>query len=399
MPALPRLYQPLLDRHFASWRQMALLTGPRQVGKTTLCTARADLVLNWDVPEDRRVVLAGPDAVAARLELARLRSSPPTVAFDELHKHPRWRAFLKGFFDGWGARCRILVTGSSRLDVFRRAGDSLVGRYFQYRIHPFSVGELLAPRMPAFPLPRPRPVADPDWAALLEHGGFPEPFTRRDPAFTALWRRQRRDLILREDARDLTQIHALAQMEVLADILAERSARPLVYSSLAADIGVAPDTARRWTEALAGLHVGFFVRPWFRNVAKSLRKEPRWFLRDWAAVTDPGARAETFVGAHLLKAVEAWTDAGAGEFELRYLRDVEKHEVDFVVIRDRRPWCLVEVKVSETALAPDLRRFQEALRIPHAFQVVLDLPFVGADPFAVSGPVVVPARTFLAMLP
>lgn len=150
---------------------------------------------------------------------------------------------------------------------------------------------------------------------------------------------------------------------------------------------------------LVGLHHGFALRPWFKNVTRSLRKEPKWFARDWSGIADEGRRAETFVACHLLKAVEGWTDLGLGTFDLAYLRDKEKHEVDFVVVRDRKPWALVEVKVADERLSPHLTRFQRALAAPYAFQVVLQAPYVAADCFErPRPPLVVPARTLLSQL-
>ena len=134
-------------------------------------------------------------------------------------------------------------------------------------------------------------------------------------------------------------------------------------------------------------------------MARSLRKEPKWYLRDWAMVSDIGKRAETFVACHLLKAVEGWTDLGLGEFQLAYLRDKEKREVDFVVVRDGRPWFLVEVKQSSGHLQGALAHFQRQLGAPNAFQVVIDAEPITADCFArPDGPLVVPARTFLSQL-
>lgn len=398
MPPLPRLYDALLEDHLRRHHQMALLTGPRQVGKTTTCRRHATAYLSWDDPDHRRVIVRGPGAVAAHLRLEISTKKKPVVVFDELHKHRKWRDFLKGFFDVHGDAAHILVTGSSRLDVFRRAGDSLTGRYFLYRMHPLSVGELLHPAVPGDLLRPPAPLPEREFAALLEHGGFPTPFVKRDRRTTLVWRRQRRELLLRSDARDFTDIADIARLEVLGDILAGRSATQLVFSHLSTDLGVSIDTARRWVDALSSLHFGFLVRPWSHSVARSLRKEPKWYLRDWSGIDDPGARAETFVAAHLLKSVEGWTDLGLGTFELRYLRDKEKREVDFAVIRDRKPWLLVEVKKSDTALSPHLRHFQERTGAPHALQVVLDAPFSPADPFERKGPVVVPARTLLSQL-
>lgn len=158
------------------------------------------------------------------------------------------------------------------------------------------------------------------------------------------------------------------------------------------------DTVKRWVDLLTRLHFGFIVRPWFANVTKALRKEPKWFLRDWSGIADDGARAETLVACHLLKAVEAWTDLGLGDFDLRYLRDKLKREVDFLVVRDRRPWFLVEVKAADTALSQALAHFQRQTQAAHAFQAVLDLPFEPVDCFSVNRPAVVPARTILSQL-
>ncbi|MCC6765380.1 MAG: DUF4143 domain-containing protein [Deltaproteobacteria bacterium] len=155
---------------------------------------------------------------------------------------------------------------------------------------------------------------------------------------------------------------------------------------------------RRWVDTLTALHHGFLVRPWFKNVAKSLRKEPKWYATDWSGIADPGQRAETFVACHLLKAVQGWSDLGLGTYELRYLRDKEKREVDFVVIRDRKPWFLVEVKHADTSLSPSLAHFQRQTGARHAFQAVLEEPFVDADCFTRRDPCVVPARTLLSQL-
>jgi hypothetical protein len=393
-----RSYDSVLREHLAVHRQMAFVSGPRQVGKTTTCRAASTHYLNWDNADHRRIILRGPAAVADHLGLERLRERPPIVVFDELHKHAKWKAFLKGFFDVYGDRVRIVVTGSSRLDVFRRGGDSLMGRYLLYRMHPFSVGECLRVDAPADVIRPPAQIEDADWQALWQHGGFPEPFLRRDMRFTRRWRSLRLDLLTREDVRAVTQIQDLSAMETLGQILSERSSQQLVYSNLGSEVGVAVDTVRRWVDVFERMHFGTRIRPWFANVTKALRKEPKWFLRDWSGVDDAGARAETFVACHLLKAVDAWTDLGLGRFELRYLRDKRRREVDFLLVRDRKPWSLVEVKTGETSLADSLSYFQKATGARHAFQVVMDLPYVHADCFARTDPAVVPARTFLSQL-
>ena len=394
----PRLYTSLLADHLRRHRQMALVSGPRQVGKTTVCRVLGDAYLNWDNADDRRKILRGPAALAAALELDRLRAKRPVAVLDELHKHARWKTLLKGFFDTYSDRVRLLVTGSSRLDVFRRGGDSLMGRYLLYRMHPWSVGEIVRTGLPTREIQPPAETSSADWDALWEHGGFPEPFLRRDARFARRWRSLRHGQLSREDLRDITHVHDLGTIETLMDILAERSGQQLIYANLSREIGVAVDTVTRWIDLLGRLHYGFIVRPWFANVAKALRKEPKWFLRDWSGLADEGARAETLVACHLLKAVEGWTDLGFGEFGLRYLRDKMKREVDFLVVRDRAPWFLVEVKLNETALGPALAHFQAQTKAANAFQVVWGLPFEAVDCFRTRRPTVVPARTFLSQL-
>ncbi|MBI3268226.1 MAG: ATP-binding protein [Planctomycetes bacterium] len=380
---------------------MAFVTGPRQVGKTTACRTLANVYLNWDDEDDRRDFLKGSAVLASRLGLDRLRAAPPVAVFDELHKFRRWKTLLKGFFDAHGDAARILVTGSSRLDVYRRGGDSLMGRYFPYRMHPFTVAETLAPELPD-PQRIHRPparVEEADFKALWEHGGYPEPFVRRDARFTRRWAGLRRQQLVREDLRDLTRIQELGQIDVLTALLSERSGEQLVHSNLAQEIRVSVDTLRRWIDTLCGFHLGFLVRPWFRNVERSLRKEPKWFLSDWSGVAEPGKRAETFLACHLLKAAQGWTDLGLGAFELRYLRDKEKRAVDFVLVRDRKPWALVEVKLAEDRIGPALAHFQGQTGAPYAFQAVMEADYVAADCFALPrGPMRVPARTLLSQL-
>ncbi len=396
-----RLYDTILAEHLARHRQMAFVVGPRQVGKTTACRGLSSAYLNWDNADDRQIILQGPTATARRLELERLREQPTIGTFDELHKFKKWKSFLKGFYDTYADSVRVLVTGSSRLNVYRRGGDSLMGRYFPYRMHPFSVAEVIhqdLPDMKAIVRP-PRRIGEADFAALWEHGGYPEPFLKRDSRFTRRWSSLRQQQLLREDVRDLTRIQELGQIESLVSVLLEHSGDQLVYSSLAKQVQVSQDTLRRWIETLCGFYLGFLVRPWFQNISKSLRKEPKWFLGDWSGIADGGKRAETFIACHLLKAVEGWTDLGLGEFQLGYLRDKLKREVDFVIVRDRKPWVLVEVKKTDKNLGPSLAYFQGQTKAPFAFQVVLDADYVDASCFArAGGPRVVPARTFLSQL-
>ena len=393
-----RIYDTLLEHHLHAYRQMAFVSGLRQVGKTTTCRNLGSVYLNWDNTEIQRTILQGTEALARSIGLDVARSTPPVAVFDELHKFPKWKGTLKGLFDGYGGRCKIIVTGSSRLDVYRRGGDSLMGRYFLYRMHPFSVAECADTSLPAKPLRPPKAIDEAEWNALWQHGGFPEPFITREEGFTQKWASSRLQQLAREDIREASQVQYVAQLGVLAHILSERSGQQLVYASLAQEVSVAPITVKGWVQLLESLHFGFTVRPYFKSVANSLRKEPKWYLRDWSGVKDAGQRSETFVACHLLKAAEGWTDLGLGSFALHYVRTKQKKEVDFLVLRDGKPWFLVEVKSSGRILSPSLDDFQRQLGTAHAFQVVIDLPFEALDCFDFKTPVVVPARTFLSQL-
>jgi len=397
---IQRLYDKIVARHLAKYRQMVFLSGPRQVGKTTVAKHFSPHYFDWDNVNARARILKGPDSVAEAAQLDALREGKAVVAFDEIHKFPRWKDFLKGFFDTYEADAQVIATGSAKMDVFGKGGDSLMGRYFPYRVHPLSVAELLGGGLPDEKriLREPAPLDETEWKTLLVHGGFPEPFVRREAAFTRRWRSLRSAQLLKRDVRDLSKVQELSQLEVLAKILENRSVEQLTFSSLATEVRVGENTVRGWIDVLKSLYFGFTVRPYSANVENALRKTPKWYLRDWSGIADEGKRAETFVACHLLKAVEGWTDLGLGEFALFYLRDKKKREVDFLVTRDSSPWFLVEVKKSDDTLSPALSYFQDATGAGHAFQVVLDSPYVQANPFRRTKPTVVPARTFLSLL-
>lgn len=396
---MKRVYDSILAEHLAQHRQMAFVAGPRQVGKTTSCRAAGSVYFDWDVMAHKRLIVAGAGEVAAAAGLNVLADEPRVLVFDELHKFPQWKQFLKGFFDLYEKQCRIVVTGSSHLDTYRRGGDSLMGRYFLFRMHPFSVGELLAADPPSKEIVRkPARVAEDAWEALWKFGGFPEPMLAASERFSRRWLTLRHSQLYKEDIRDLTRIQELGMLEVAGKMLEERSGGQLVVSNLARDVGVAPNTIKSWVDALCALHVGFLVRPWHRNVSSSLRKEPKWYLRDWSGIADPGKRFETLVACHLLKAVEGWTDMGLGKFSLHYLRDKQQREVDFLVANDGHPWFLVEARTAADRLSPALEYFQKATGAAHAFQVVMKLPPVQADCFSRNQPTLVPARSFLSQL-
>ena len=398
---MDRIYDALIREHLEENRQIALVSGPRQVGKTTSSQAGAGdhAYFSWDRQSDRILITRGPDAVAANIGLGAVRSSPRHVVFDEIHKYRMWRSFLKGFFDVYSDRARSVVTGSARIGYFRRGGDSLMGRYFLYRMHPVSVGELVRDTIGEEPVQPPERIDHNSFSDLLRFGGYPEPFLRADTRFYNRWRRLRTELLFREDLRDLTRIQEAGQVEVLGQLTADRAGQLVNYSNLAADVNAAVDTVRRWMTTLEALYFCFTIRPWRTNVSKSLRKQPKVFLWDWSSVAADGARRENFIAAHLLKAVHWWTDIGLGDFGLYYVRDKAKREVDFLVTRDGVPWFLAEVKSTVgRALSPALGYFQRQIGASHAFQIAMDAEYVDVDCFMQTRPIEVPALTLLSQL-
>ncbi len=406
MPYLRRLYQPLVADHFKEHRQMLFLMGPRQVGKTTLSFHIKDSLecdfyyLNWDNLDDRAVILGGPKAISEFITFSRLRKNPPLLAFDEIHKFKEWKNLLKGFFDTYAdnGNVKVIVTGSARLDVFKLGGDSLMGRYFRYRIHPFSVSELLERETRQTEILPPAKIEEALFENLYHFGGFPEPLLKRDEAFYQQWKQLRLQQLFYEEVRDTTRIHQIQQMELLALHLKEQAGSLTNYTNLANKIRISSETVRRWVGTLSQLYYCFLIRPWSTNVTRSLLKDPKIYLWDWSLIEDPGARAENFVAAHLLKACHYWTDRGMGSYEMFYLRDKEKREVDFLITKNEKPWFLVEVKQSDKSLNASLGYFQKQIQAPHAFQIVLNADYEDVNCFEYSQPVIVPVRTFLSQL-
>lgn len=400
---MKRLYQELVYQHLSKLRQMVFLMGPRQVGKTTTSLESAShwpnqFYFNWDNPTDKLLFIEGPGAIAKQAGLDELIEQIPVLIFDEIHKFGKWKNFLKGFFDLYEKKAKIIVTGSARLNVYKKGGDSLMGRYFYYRVHPLSVAEIVSPSLIEEEIRAPSPISDEDWAALLEHGGFPEPFLQRSKAFSRRLRTIRKDQLFREDIRDGTRIQELSQLELLAELLRKQAAESMDYQSLSKKVGVSIDTIRRWLEVLKSFYYCFSIQPWSKNITRSLIKEPKLYLWDWSLIDEEGHRNENLVASHLLKAIHFWMDRGFGEYGLYYLRTKDKIETDFLVTKNSKPWFLVEVKTKAKGLSPALYHFQKETNAPHAFQVAFDLPFVNKNCFDEKDPILVPARTFLSQL-
>lgn len=394
---MKRVYESIILDHFRRNDEMLFISGARQVGKTT--TAREILgegvYLNWDIQEDRLAIIQGQRQLDGRLPA----EAEQMVVFDELHKYSDWKNFIKGLYDlHQGKRWKILVTGSSRLDTFVKGGDSLLGRYFHLQMFPISAGELARSGFPEDPISPPVRADEEAWEALLEYGGFPQPLQRANARFYRQWSRTRRDRLFTEDIRTLGTGYDISKIELLSDLITLHAASALNYSAYAKLVRASVESIQRWVVLLEQLSYCFTIRPWTRNISRSILKEPKIYLTDWASIGDPGKRNENFVACSLMKAVSCWNDTGMGDFGLNYIRTKDKREVDFLLTRDAKPWVLVEVKTSNKALSPQLEYFQKMTGAKHALQVVMNLPYKEFDCFSFSSPTVVPARTFLTQL-
>jgi predicted AAA+ superfamily ATPase len=336
-------------------KKMVFLSGPRQAGKTTLARAiskrfSSSVYLNYDSIEDRRILVK--EAWIPSVEI---------LIFDEIHKMPKWKNFLKGVYDTKPDFQKILVTGSARLEVFKQVGDSLAGRYFLHRLMPLSPSECEQVHA-KYTVDR-----------FLERGGFPEPFLAQDTVDANRWRLQYVDSLLREDVLDFENIQNLQAIRLVFELLRERVGSPVSYSSIAQDIAISPNTVKKYIQILEALYVVFRVTPFSRNIARSLLKEPKIYFFDTGLVKgDAGAKFENLVGICLLKHAFAKVDYEAKITSLHYLLTKEKKEVDFVIAQDDKIERIIEVKHSDFSISSNLRYFHNKYHVP-AVQVVKEL--------------------------
>ncbi len=388
---------------------MAFLVGPRQVGKTTLAThllketspgATEDAYFNWDVDSVRRRILKNPE----NFWKPEQNPAPHRIVLDEIHKYPRWKRFLKGFSDTNRGKVETIVTGSGRLDIYQKGGDSLFGRYHLHHLMPFSVAELsrksddLSPEGCLERIFSSTSLADQEaYQSLWILNGFPEPLFAGDQKTLTRWQNDHQQTILREDLRDLSQIREIGLIESMIGLLPGRIGSPLSINALREDLGVNFKTVQNWIAALDRLYYLFPVRPYAGKMARTLRREEKVYFYDWSVIEDPGKRLENLIAVHLLRACFYWTDAGYGNFQLHYVRDKEKREADFLITNRQRPFLLLETKLSEREVDRSLPYFQERLKPKLAFQIIGTSP---GDYLSERGPDlhVISAGRFLAAL-
>jgi predicted AAA+ superfamily ATPase len=375
--------------------KMVFLGGPRQVGKTTLALwlAREHYkgfdYLNWDNRDDRRRILR-----------SEFRGGAELLVFDEVHKYKDWKNHLKGIFDVHKDRFRIIVTGSARLDIFRRGGDSLMGRYHYYRLHPFSLAEYLEMKsgLPPFEeirIPGEDPDAEKALSSLLTLGGFPEPLLRGRERTLRRWQNERVERLVSEDIRDLQAIREIAMVHLLTGLIPGKVGSLFSINALREDLQVSHKTLSNWMEVLERFYYLFRMYPFTHSRIRSLKKESKVYLWDWSEVPDRAARLENLVAAHLLKLCHFLHDVEGYRADLYYLRDADGREVDFLVTVGEKPWFAVEVKSSYAYLSRNLTYFGSRLAIPQLFQIVGD----GGIDLVKGGVRIVSADRFLRALP
>jgi predicted AAA+ superfamily ATPase len=336
-------------------KKMVFIGGPRQVGKTTLAQSflkdqesLKTAYFNWDSTIHRKKILAQD-----------FPSEEKIIILDEIHKFRNWRSLVKGFYDTLKNSYQFIVTGSARLDYYRKGGDSLLGRYYYFRVHPITWPEGLNLNLDK--------KIDLDY--LLKFGGFPEPFLSGSPRELKRWQAQRTHRIVNDDIRDLESIRDLSRIELLINALPERVSSPLSRKNLAEDLEVDFKTVEKWIQILERVYYCFRIPPYGAPKIRAVKKEQKVYLWDWSELQDPGSLWENFIASHLLKYCHYHEDVFGEKMELRFLRDIDGREIDFVVLKNSKPLFAVECKAGEKSVSPHLKYFAERTKIPVFYQV------------------------------
>ena len=359
-------------------RQMRFISGPRQIGKTTLSKNHLhrqkldNLYFNWDLRAIRNQYLQDPYFFETDIYDAQKQERPVWVCLDEIHKMPKWKNILKDYFDKFENTARFIITGSARLEWFRKSGDALTGRYFLFHLFPLSLSEAAGNIMPQ--------LGEEDTAIdfierriagiryeqdlldqLLNYSGFPEPFSKAGNRFFRRWQTDTADQIIREDVRDLTRIIETENVASLIMRLPDRIGSPLSINALREDLQVSYTAVKNAITALQLTHVIFFISPYSRNISRAVKKEKKSYFFDWARCSNPASRFENYVAVELKTLIGLGNDSGIGSFELYYVRTKDKRETDFLIVKNKQPWCLFEAKLLDAPVENHHLRHAEAL--------------------------------------
>lgn len=349
---LTRYLNPFIEQDLKE--RMVFLGGPRQVGKTFLSQSliknyrdKHPAYLNWDLEEHQ-----------FRIKNRQWPGREKLIVLDEIHKFKNWRNLVKGFYDTLKNTHSFLITGSARLDHFRKGGDSLLGRYHYYRLHPYTLSEVGNTKA--------------NLQRLFKFGGFPESFHKQDEKFLRRWHTERIHRLVKTDLRDLENVQDLDKIQLLAETLPTRIGSPLSYKALAEDLQIDFKTCKRWIGILDSLYYSFVISPFGAPKIRAVKKEQKLYLWDFSQVEDLGARFENMVACQLLKFCHFQEDTDGQKMELRYIRDTDKREVDFVVIKNKKPIFAVECKLNDKNLSSHINYFSTRTPIPKFYQVNMD---------------------------
>ncbi|MCD4684220.1 MAG: ATP-binding protein [Bacteroidales bacterium] len=337
--------------------KIILLTGPRQTGKTTLSKMlKSDYdYFNFDNLEDR-----------LSLQKKSWDRSKDLVIFDELHKLKNWKSWLKGVYDTEGIPPSLLVTGSAKLDTYRKVGDSLAGRFFQFRMHPLDLKEIKTFINPE--------NLEAELDKLLEIGGFPEPFLNGTNRFYNRWKKSHLDIILKQDLIDLENVQQIIQIETLIQLLKNRVGSPVSYSSLARDLQCSDKTVKRWLTILENMYVIFKVPPFHKNIARAIQKAPKFYFYDTGQVIgDPGIKLENIIACAIQKEIHFRKDCYGEEKKTYYLKNKDGKEIDFCITANDSPSLMVEVKWKDEALSSNFKIFKKFFPQIKMIQVTKEL--------------------------
>jgi len=340
-------------------RQMSFIAGPRQIGKTTLAKELLDkhnsseFYFNWDLRSTRASYREN-----ANFYLDNMRNRKKIwICFDEIHKLRKWKNILKEHFDKNEDKMKTIITGSARLDLFRKSGDSLAGRYFLYHLLPLTLNEVSTKRKkPVEKLPsamdfiesrisrqvKARNAID----QLLKFSGFPEPFKIASEDFHTKWKQSYVDRLIYEDLREISQIQDLEKTALLIDLLPERIGSLLSVNSLSEDLEVNFRTAKNYLKALELTYILFFIKPYIKNISRSVKKEQKVYFYDWTRINNESNRFENYVACELSSLASFWNDAGYGYYDLNFVRTKDGKETDFLIVKDKKPWLLIEAKLA-----------------------------------------------------
>ncbi|MBI2027764.1 MAG: ATP-binding protein [Deltaproteobacteria bacterium] len=393
-----------MKRVYGSWieklatNKFLFLTGPRQVGKTTLglqwTKKNNGSSLNWDIPEDREKILEN-------IFTKRIHSIQHNyLLLDEIHKYQRWKAALKGLFDRKVENLHLVITGSAKMDTYQKGGDSLLGRYEYLRIYPLTIGELSHCTFKKPPENwRNLKLQTHDEESMMQKleslSGFPEPYLSNDLLKYNRWSTLRRSNLIRQDLRDISDVRFITLVDHLTLLLKDRIGAPLSLNSLRQDIQIGFDTVSHWIELLERLYYLFRISPFSKKIQRSLSKEKKAYLLDWAQIKDSASRFENLIACHLLKSIHFWKDLGYGDYELNYFRDKDKREIDFIITLDRRPIVAIECKFNSDEISSSFFQWKKYYPKVPCYQLIRK---PGVSHLAPSGIHIVSAGRFLNAL-